>query len=256
MHQSSKITLASKAYEVEDFAAAQEFYHGDSSDRWPASSAADRECGCGLPGVGLDAARPAHRHRAGARTADHSREARHKRGDGRLSADALSRSGDGLAGDAEGRVSSARITHSLKESPSLSACSCAAVSTWGRTCETMKGRVTVHQRHSSAMYDCSIQPTRPAMMPISNTYIMAWTRRSCRRCLLRSRSARRYTSSGLSPISRATTLASASSIPSPCSRRSAASTSTGVFVTDPSEATANRRAGGKHCRSGSAGSSR
>jgi hypothetical protein len=27
MQQSSKITLASKAYEVEDFAAAQEFYH-------------------------------------------------------------------------------------------------------------------------------------------------------------------------------------------------------------------------------------
>ena len=77
-------------------------------DRRPASCAADRERGNGLPGMGVDAAGPTHRHRAGARAAHHRRETRNQRRDGGLPTDALSCRGDRLAGNAEGGVSVAR----------------------------------------------------------------------------------------------------------------------------------------------------
>jgi hypothetical protein len=44
-------------------------------------------------------------------------------------------------------ISGQRIAHSLNESPGLRARSCTAVSTCGRTCETIQGHVTVYQRH-------------------------------------------------------------------------------------------------------------
>ena len=63
----------------------------------------------------------------------------------------------------------------------------------------------------------------------------------------RSRSARRNTSSGLSPINRAITLASASSRPSPLSRKSAANTPSPFPIFGDN-------AGGKHSLSGCPGS--
>ncbi len=71
-------------------------------DGRPARGAADRGGGRSVPGVGGDAARSADRHRAGARAADHGREARDQCGDGRLPADAFPGRRDSVAGDAEG----------------------------------------------------------------------------------------------------------------------------------------------------------
>ena len=76
MHAPVKPALTSKVYDVEDFAAAQELFHSNGwTDGLPVVPPTE-DAVAGLPRLGADAARPAHRHRAGARAADHRREAR------------------------------------------------------------------------------------------------------------------------------------------------------------------------------------
>ena len=77
-------------------------------DRRPAGRAADARSGRGLPRMGADDAGPAHRHRAGARAADHRREARDQRRDGRLPADAFPDRRDRVGGDAARGIPAAR----------------------------------------------------------------------------------------------------------------------------------------------------
>ena len=77
-------------------------------DRRPAHRAADRRRGAGLPRLGDDAARPAHRHRAGARPCRHRREACHQRRDGGLPAHAFPGRPHRVDGDDAGRLPDAR----------------------------------------------------------------------------------------------------------------------------------------------------
>ena len=95
---------------------------------------------------------------------------------------------------------------------------------------------------------CESQAKKPPTL-ISKTIaaMMLLRSRACRRL---SRSARRKTSSDGKPMSRATTLASARSRPSPPrSRRSAPIGCVGVEVTMPSAVTSKRSAGGKQVAS-------
>ena len=68
--QMKTATLVSKTYDVDDFAAAQEFYHSNAwTDGLPVVP--PTEIAVKAPGMGVDAAGPAHRDRAGPRPAGH-----------------------------------------------------------------------------------------------------------------------------------------------------------------------------------------